>query len=186
MSKKIELKFDYYDSGFDRFCFKEKRGPLVIQIDWKDWKWFTSGRDYEPEDVIKFKEPLFVSNYNKLKKEKYFYKIQHLVKSTKDNEMIEDLLEGDYPSSMDIGDRVTFIPMARHCNELGITCAEGEGVITAIKFTPAKVFYDIVDDYHGFLFNSVDSAKVKPSRYFKNKPKQRVSHNIFQSLLEDY
>jgi hypothetical protein len=84
------------------------------------------------------------------------------------------LLEGLYPSIYDIGDKVEFIPMIRHCIKYKIDEESYIGVITSIKFTFGKVFYTIVDDYYGYLFENVDSAKVLGKlttlqiKYFKN------------------
>ena len=65
-----------------------------------------------------------------------------------------------YESLYAIGDTVVFIPMYRHQKQYGIQEFPIEGVITAVRFTKAKVFYDIVDDYCGKLFDNVDSIKV--------------------------
>jgi hypothetical protein len=66
----------------------------------------------------------------------------------------------EYTSNLEIGQKILFMPMERHCNKYGIEKAKGYGTITAVKFTKAKVFYDIVDEYWGFLFDSVDSSNV--------------------------
>jgi hypothetical protein len=68
----------------------------------------------------------------------------------------------DYPSALEIDQRVSFTPMEKHCNEYKIAKDEGFGTIIAIRFTKAKVFYDVVDDYWGILFRDVDSINVKP------------------------
>jgi hypothetical protein len=68
----------------------------------------------------------------------------------------------NFPSAHSIDDIVNFIPMFRQTEELGITMEKQRGRIIAVRFTKAKVFYDIVDDYHGHLFNNVDSIKVFP------------------------
>ena len=63
-------------------------------------------------------------------------------------------------SKLSIGQKVIFIPMERHCDERKIEKSKGFGTITAVKFTRAKVFYDIVDEYWGNLFDCVDSINV--------------------------
>lgn len=68
----------------------------------------------------------------------------------------------EYISSLEIGQSVKFTPMERHCRQYGIEKSSGYGTITAIKFTKAKVFYDVVSDYWGILFDTVDSANVQP------------------------
>lgn len=71
----------------------------------------------------------------------------------------------EFPSAFDIGQDVVFLPMESHCEEFGISKEYGYGNITAVRFTKAKVFYDIVDDYYGFLFSNVDSSYVKIEEY---------------------
>ena len=66
-----------------------------------------------------------------------------------------------FESKIGIGDQVIFTPMYRHGQERGIELSEGFGMVVAIRFSKAKVFYDIVDDYHGIVFDNVDSVKVK-------------------------
>lgn len=65
-----------------------------------------------------------------------------------------------YESKFEIGQEVGFIPMYRHIKLMGIEKEIMEGTIVAIRFTSAKIFYDIVDVYHGKIFDNVDSANV--------------------------
>lgn len=69
-----------------------------------------------------------------------------------------------FESALKIGQSVKFKPMQRHCETHSIKCENGFGVITAVKFTKAKVFYDIIDDYWGILFDGVDSVNVVHSK----------------------
>lgn len=71
--------------------------------------------------------------------------------------------EFNFPSQMGIGDRVQFKPMARHCEEMSIKSEWGFGEVVAVRFTEAKVFYDVLCDYYGKVFDNVDSVNVKPS-----------------------
>lgn len=66
----------------------------------------------------------------------------------------------DFPSQIAIDDVVTFRPMAKHQEEMCIADEEFLGVVTMVHFSKAKVFYDILSDYHGIIFDKVDSAKV--------------------------
>lgn len=66
----------------------------------------------------------------------------------------------ELPSNFQIGDEVSFRPMYRHQQEMGIADDAMDGKVVAVKFTPAKVFYDILDDYHSKVFDGVDSRKV--------------------------
>lgn len=50
--------------------------------------------------------------------------------------------------------------MFRHQQEMGIADDEMDGKIVAVKFTEAKVFYDIYSPYWGKIFDGVDSVKV--------------------------
>ena len=65
-------------------------------------------------------------------------------------------------SRFDFGDRVIFTPMERDMERLSINAENSFGTIVNIKFTQAKVFYDIIDDYYGELFKDVTSDKVEP------------------------
>jgi len=69
-----------------------------------------------------------------------------------------------FESKLEIGQSVKFKPMQRHCKKHSIDYSEGFGIITAIKFTKAKVFYDVIDDYWGLLFDGVDSENIIPSK----------------------
>lgn len=66
----------------------------------------------------------------------------------------------DFTSTLGIDQKVEFTPMQRHCLAYSIASEVLYGTITAVRFTKAKVFYDIIDDYFGILFDSVDSSKV--------------------------
>ena len=61
-----------------------------------------------------------------------------------------------------IDDSITFIPMFKQATEMGIAQEQMEGTIVSIRFTKAKVFYDILDDYYGRVFTNVDSSNVYP------------------------
>jgi hypothetical protein len=73
-----------------------------------------------------------------------------------------ELYEGKYESLFDIGETVEFTPMYRHLEQYSIKREKYWGTITATRFTAGKVFYDIVDDYWGHLFEGVDSGLVEP------------------------
>lgn len=70
--------------------------------------------------------------------------------------------EFEFPSQFAIGDEVSFRPMARHCEEMAINPNWGLGTVVAVRFTEAKVFYDVLCDYYGKVFDNVDSAYVRP------------------------
>lgn len=65
-----------------------------------------------------------------------------------------------FPAKFAINEQVVFIPMYRHQQAMGIGGEEMEGKIVAVRFTEAKVFYDIYSNYWGAIFDNVDSAKV--------------------------
>lgn len=69
-----------------------------------------------------------------------------------------------YQSNFRITDEVTFRPMYKQQVDLGIADEELEGKITAVKFTEAKVFYDVYSPYWGKVFENVDSVKVYAKR----------------------
>ena len=74
------------------------------------------------------------------------------------NNKIMNLLE----SSFSINDTIEFVPMYKQAQDLGIAQEKMYGTIVAIRFTKAKVFYDILDDYYGKIFSNVDSSNVYP------------------------
>ena len=53
----------------------------------------------------------------------------------------------NFDSKLSIDDLVTFTPMFRQSKKLGIKQEQMYGTVVAIRFTKAKVFYDILDDY---------------------------------------
>jgi hypothetical protein len=67
---------------------------------------------------------------------------------------------GNFDSKLSIDDSVTFIPMFKQATEMGIEQEEMFGTVVAVRFTKAKVFYDILDDYYGKVFTNVDSSYV--------------------------
>ena len=67
---------------------------------------------------------------------------------------------GNFDSKLSIDDSVTFIPMFKQSTEIGIAQEEMFGIVVAVRFTKAKVFYDILDDYYGKVFTNVDSSYV--------------------------
>lgn len=68
--------------------------------------------------------------------------------------------EANFPAQFGIDDAVSFVPMFKHQELYGIAAQELEGTVVAVRFSKAKVFYDIVDDYFGKLFDEVASDKV--------------------------
>lgn len=63
-------------------------------------------------------------------------------------------------SRFGIGEKVEFVPMFRHSQNMGIEQEEMSGEVIAIRFTKSKVFYDILDDYYAKVFDNVESSKV--------------------------
>lgn len=66
----------------------------------------------------------------------------------------------NFDSKLNIDDLITFTPMFRQAKKMGIKQEEMCGIIIAVRFTKAKVFYDILDDYYGKVFTNVDSSYV--------------------------
>jgi hypothetical protein len=69
--------------------------------------------------------------------------------------------ETHFPSRFAIGDDVRFLE-GGGWDDNGdiIERVDRYGTITAVKFTKAKVFYDILDDYSGRIFPEIDSTYV--------------------------
>lgn len=65
-----------------------------------------------------------------------------------------------FESNFNIGDNITFIPMCRQTHSMKIKPEEMYGTIIAVRFTKAKIMYDICDEYYGKIFKKVDSIKV--------------------------
>jgi hypothetical protein len=72
----------------------------------------------------------------------------------------ENKVNEQYVTLYSISDEVFFIPMKKHLEKYKLNSQSIRGTITQIHFTKAKVFYDIVDDYWGYLFERVDSINV--------------------------
>jgi len=70
------------------------------------------------------------------------------------------IAEIEYPSQYEIGDHVRFYPRAKDLIRMAISDELRFGKIVAVRFTEAKVFYDILDDYYGEIFKDVDSIDV--------------------------
>lgn len=80
------------------------------------------------------------------------------------------------PSKLQIDDQVSFFPMEKDCQEMQIAKDEMCGTITAVRFTKAKVWYEILDDYHAKIFtvtsnnawipNKENLPQVKPEKVF--------------------
>jgi hypothetical protein len=66
-----------------------------------------------------------------------------------------------FNSHLSIDDNVTFIPSAYYIDEYKIKREEMFGKIIAVRFSKAKVFYDIIDDYYSYLFKNIDSILVE-------------------------
>lgn len=61
------------------------------------------------------------------------------------------------PSNFQIGDLVEFKqPMIEEW---------ASGQIVAVRFTKAKVFYAIVDDFYGSVFDDIDSIDVRVDEF---------------------
>lgn len=66
----------------------------------------------------------------------------------------------EFFSQHSIDDSVDFYPMFKQAKKQGIAQELLQGTIVAVRFTKAKVFYDVISDYYGIVFENVDSAKV--------------------------
>lgn len=66
----------------------------------------------------------------------------------------------ELPSKFQIDEDCSFIPTARQIKEKAIAEEPLEGKVVAIRFTEAKIFYDILSDYYAEVFKDVPSEKV--------------------------
>ena len=69
-------------------------------------------------------------------------------------------MEHDFFSNHAINDEVDFRPMYRHQQKRGIADEILDGKVIAVRFTEAKVFYDVYCPYWGTIFDEVASEKV--------------------------
>ena len=72
----------------------------------------------------------------------------------------------NFDSKLSIDDVSTFTPMFKQAKKLGIKQEQMYGTVVAVRFTKAKVFYDILDDYYGRVFTNVDSSYVNKLEVF--------------------
>lgn len=63
-------------------------------------------------------------------------------------------------ANFNIEDNVEFYPTHKQSQEMGIAQELISGKVISIKFTKAKVFYNILNDYHGIIFENIPSEKV--------------------------
>ena len=103
---------------------------------------------------------------------------------------INEFKENMLPCGHAIGDEVTFVPMYRQQQKYGISAEQQYGTIIAVRFTKAKILYDIVDDYYGILFDNVDSCKVYSSDthidIVEEDPIEETPKEMAANVLADY
>lgn len=78
----------------------------------------------------------------------------------------------EFFSQFGMREDVTFRPMYRHQQAMGIADEELGGEIVGVKFTEMKVFYDVYSPYHGIIFDGVVSQKV-----YKHAPPPTIKIN---------
>lgn len=66
----------------------------------------------------------------------------------------------EFFSNFAINEDVEFVPMYRHLQAKGIAADPIEGKVIGVRFTEAKVFYDVFSPYWGCIFDGVASGKV--------------------------
>jgi len=76
---------------------------------------------------------------------------------------MEDKEPVQFFSQFGLREEVTFRPMYRHQQAMGIADEELNGEIVGVRFTEMKVFYDVYSPYHGKIFDEVVSQKVYKS-----------------------
>jgi len=76
----------------------------------------------------------------------------------------------ELPSGFQIGDECEFIPTFKQHTEMGIAPDERDGKVVAVRFTEAKVFYDVFDTYYAKVFENIPSEKVFKSAWADVKP----------------
>lgn len=69
-----------------------------------------------------------------------------------------------FEANGEIGDMVDFYPTYRQATRMGIdVSSQLYGQIVGVRFTKAKVWYDVVCDYYGVVFSKIPSEKVTSS-----------------------
>lgn len=66
----------------------------------------------------------------------------------------------EFNSQFEMGQQVEFVPTFKQQQDMGIAGEELDGTIVAVKFTEAKVWYDVLSPYHGIVFQGIPSNKV--------------------------
>ena len=92
--------------------------------------------------------------------------------------------EANFPAQFAIDDAVSFVPMFKHQQLYGISNDQLDGIVTAVRFSKAKVFYDIVDEYYGKLFDEVDSCKVTPVKIFPKINEATNTKKIKEKIID--
>jgi hypothetical protein len=69
-------------------------------------------------------------------------------------------------SNFGMNEEVEFLPRLKQCQEIGIEQEPLDGTIKGIRFTEAKVFYDVYNPYYGIIFTSIQSQNVKKETQF--------------------
>jgi hypothetical protein len=91
----------------------------------------------------------------------------------------------NFESKLNIDSNVLFTPMYRHCQEMGIKPGKMYGKVVSVRFTKAKVFYDVLDDYYGKVFSNVDSCNVNEI-VSKQLEEQEHTPKIFSDETGEY
>lgn len=81
-------------------------------------------------------------------------------------------MKKNFESQFAIGELLYFRPMYRQQQELGISPENLEGQVCAVRFTEAKVFYDLYNNYYGHLFRDVDSCNLSKPKALAEVPSQ--------------
>ena len=90
--------------------------------------------------------------------------------STRESKLEKIKESYNFKSLYTFGNYIKFDAMERHKDKWGIVGTDLYGMIVGIRFTKAKVFYDVVDDYYGYLFDNIDSSKVEDSKLPNKNP----------------
>lgn len=67
----------------------------------------------------------------------------------------------EFTSQFGMGQDVNFLLGYKQSTDMGIMQSVMGGQVVAVKFTEAKVFYDIYNPYYGIVFFNIQSQMVK-------------------------
>lgn len=135
-----------------------------IKLDAKSGELFVDYGDAWTTSDVRYRELISILNFNGFKRAKYQNDCGVILGKPAEEEQVDESLklyeEATFPSQFGIDDQINFIPSAKQCEDMAIERSPRIGTIVGVRFSKAKVFYDVLDDYYGIIFTKLDSSFV--------------------------